>query len=175
MRIVERSVRFGMNHVVKRSFKRNARLPPGYLPQLGRITNQVFDIGRAGEVGVDRRLGIHPEKFSNHGEDLPDTVPLPTGHVVSLTDGAPIQQRDVGRHDVSHVEEVPHRVEVAGRDRGLSPPFSLHEPGQEARYNIPRRLTDTRMGKGPRNHYGECRSGRRSPQTPSSAAALLAA
>jgi len=95
-RIEVRSVRLGIQYVLKALVERDLGLPAGRGPNLGRISYQMGDVRTTQEPGVGLRSHGPGRQSLQAFEDFPDAVAFAGSDVVDRTGSPPLGQGQIG-------------------------------------------------------------------------------
>src|SRR5918992_2721439 len=111
-----------IDHQTDHLFKACARLPTELLPRLGGVADQMLDLGRTQEAGIDPHvpIGIQPDVVEGDPHELANRVRLAGGYdvVVRLV---LLEHEPHGLDVVLGIAPVPLRVEVPERKLLLQP------------------------------------------------------
>ena len=148
--------------------------PAGGAPQFGRIPDKVGDVVRCGPVR-DPAPG-RPELRSARracGTARQPTPPHPATRCRSRPARPSASRSDVGLHDIAHVEQVAHRVEVPGPHPARTRGPGFPQPRGERREDEPAILPRPGVGERSGDDHRQARCGA-TPPAPATSRAHLA-
>src|SRR5918993_4128863 len=115
-RMVERSVRLGIDHVSKSLLQRDPGRPCRRLLEFPRVADKIPDVARPHQRWVGDRLYPHTHQVRQPGEELPQGDTFTTRNIVRFARHAVLQQSNVGADYIANIQKVANRLEVSGRD-----------------------------------------------------------
>src|SRR6476661_1400967 len=111
------SARRGMNQVIDDVVARQGWGPAGCAAKLGVAANEDGNVHWPRERRIRSNVSGGTCPAQDSAGELADTDPFPAGHVVGVPRGTVLEQCEVGGNDVTNMQEVPHGIAIADRER----------------------------------------------------------
>jgi hypothetical protein len=100
-------------------------------------------------------FGNDPDESSRSLKQVSKRNPFPSGHIVDLARRTGSQQRKVGSHHVTHIEQISNWLQISRRHFSVGSGSNREQPFHKGRYHISRGLAWPGMGKGTRHDHRE--------------------